>query len=142
MKYLIIENNTVVNAVLSDTPLFPNWVSTEGLDPSPSIGWTYESGVFTPPVVLEVPIIPGVYQITQFAFKSRLTDIERKAIRAASKVNEDIEDFMDLLNSAKYIDLKDATTRAGIFFLETAGLLNVGRALEILDTPINQNERP
>jgi len=140
MRYLIIENNSVTNVAIADSPLFPNWIAEEGLDPGPSIGWTYADGVFTPPPEPELP--PEVYQITQFAFKSRLTDVERKAIRAAAKTNEDIEDFMDLLNSAKYIDLQDPTTRAGITFLETAGLLASGRSVVILDSPILQNERP
>ena len=43
---------------------------------------------------------------------------------------------------ASYIDLNRADTRAGVQQLEAAGLLGTGRALQILDNPIQAIEVP
>lgn len=45
MKYAIIENDKVVNVVVSDTPLAPNWIASEVA----TIGDTYQSGEFIKP---------------------------------------------------------------------------------------------
>lgn len=43
------------------------------------------------------------------------------------------------VSESPYVDL--AQTRAGVQALEAAGLLAAGRALQILDAPIQQHER-
>ena len=98
-------------------------------------------------VVFELPrsnITPALPPriITGYFFKNRMTPDERKAIRALAKVNADVEDFMDLANSAQYIDLDDLVTRASLAALEAAGCLGAGRALQILDAPVQEKERP
>lgn len=81
-------------------------------------------------------------KITKLAFKMRFTDVERKTIRAAAKVNEDIEDFWDLVKDANYIDLSLQEVINGVKFLETSSLLVAGRANEILTNPVQAHEIP
>jgi hypothetical protein len=45
MKYAIIENNTVVNVAVANTPLADNWIASEVA----AIGDTYENGQFIKP---------------------------------------------------------------------------------------------
>jgi len=45
-------------------------------------------------------------------------------------------------NKARFTDLDDATTRAGVEQMETLGLIAEGRAAEILDAPVLDGERP
>jgi len=85
--------------------------------------------------------VPG-YKITRLAFKKRMTDAERIAVRGAAAVNDTIYDFMDLLSDATYVDLEDPETVAGVAALEGAGLLGAGRASEILTGAIQDIERP
>ena len=47
-----------------------------------------------------------------------------------------------VINAAEWIDLERADTRSGVQTLEAVGLIGVGRALEILDAPIEEDERP
>lgn len=92
-------------------------------------------------------------RITRLAFRNRLTLAEKAAIElaalddpaapmpqrqqaAALRANQ-----ADLA-AATFIDLARPDTRAGVQMLEAAGLLANGRALEILDAPIQPEERP
>lgn len=80
--------------------------------------------------------------ITAYALKARMTSVERIAIRTAAASTAAVADWVDLADSARYIDLDLAATRAGVEALETAGLLAAGRAAVILDTSITESERP
>ncbi len=46
------------------------------------------------------------------------------------------------VKAAQHIDLNDPETREGVHALESVGLIEPGRALEILDTPIHPKELP
>ena len=50
--------------------------------------------------------------------------------------------YMSKVDAATFIDLDRPDTRAGVQALEAAGLLIQGRALEILDAPVLDHERP
>lgn len=80
--------------------------------------------------------------VTVGAFKSRLSADERKAIRALARLDADVEDYMDILDSSRYVDLDDPRTRGGLQLMEAAGVLAPGRALEILDAPVQAWEQP
>ena len=56
MRYGIIENGVVVNAVVADAEFAAanGWVA---LDEFAGPGWTYADGVFTAPVIPE-PVVP------------------------------------------------------------------------------------
>ena len=82
--------------------------------------------------------------ITRLAFLSRFTDEEAVTIDLAS-IGATVEAasmrrYMSKVNAANFIDLSREDTRAGVIALESAGLLGVGRALEILDVPIAPHE--
>lgn len=79
-------------------------------------------------------------KITQLAFKNRLTAAERIKLRQAAKANATVEDAIDLLDTAMYVDLDRADTRSDLMTMEAIGLLAAGRALEVLDAPVQEHE--
>lgn len=84
--------------------------------------------------------------ITRLAFLDRFADEEAIAIDLASQgatvQAAAIRRYMSKINSAEFIDLDRPDTRTGVQALETAGLIADGRALEILDVPVQGHERP
>lgn len=84
-------------------------------------------------------------RITRLAFLDRFADAEAVAIDLASLgatvQAAGLRRYLHKVNSATYIDLGRADTREGVQALETAGLLGAGRALEILDAPVQPHER-
>lgn len=70
--------------------------------------------------------------MTQEVFTSRLTDQEMRNIYQASKVNIDVEIWLDRFKMAKEIDLDDAFLVNGLHGLAMAGLLTTERVQEIL----------
>lgn len=90
-----------------------------------------------------VPATPAPdMRITRLAFKNRMTQAERIAIRTAAELDPIVFDFMDLVSDAQFIDLSRADTQAGVNYLEQQGHLAAGRASEILNDPIQPDERP
>ena len=85
-----------------------------------------------------IPVINT--KLTRIKFKQRMTAAERIAVRAAADINPIIFDFLDLVSDATYIDLSLPETIAGVSYLESEGHLAVGRADEILLTPVTPNE--
>lgn len=79
-------------------------------------------------------------KISKLAFKQRMTQQERVAVREAAKTDAQVYDFQDLLDSATYVDLSRQDTIDGVSQLEQAGLLGAGRADEILNTPVSEEE--
>ena len=88
-------------------------------------------------------VAPGT-RITQLAFLNRFTDEEAIAIDLASigatPQAAGMRRYLNKVNAATHIDLSRIETRAGVIALESAGLLGVGRALVILDTPPADHE--
>ena len=82
------------------------------------------------------------FRITNLAFRNRFTAAEKTALYTAAKTNVDIQIYLDDVSAAAYIDLQRADTRAGVQELETAGLIAAGRALQILDAPVQPDEVP
>ena len=70
--------------------------------------------------------------LTQEAFTRRLTDQEMRNIYQASKVNIDVEIWLDRFKMAKEIDLDDTFLVNGLYGLAMAGLLSTERVQEIL----------
>ena len=101
------------------------------------VGQTRNSdGTFTPTTT------PPDMRVTKLAFKQRMTAAERIAIRTAATTDAIVYDFMDLVDSATFIDLARQDTQDGVNYLESAGLLAAGRAAQILTNPITDEERP
>lgn len=84
--------------------------------------------------------------VTRLAFLDRFTDEEAIAIDLASQgatvQAAAMRRYTAKVNAATFIDLDRPDTRAGVLALESAGLLAPGRALEILDAPVQDHERP
>lgn len=85
---------------------------------------------------------PVKTQVTRLAFRNRFSSAEKAALYNAAKTNVDIQIYLDDLNAASFIDLQRPDTRAAVQGLETAGLIGSGRALQILDAPIQPDEVP
>ena len=150
----IIENGIVANVIVADEWL--GGVRIEHLDPRPGIGWAYDGQVFTaPPAPPPEPETPQPRHITRLAFLQRITMSEHVAIELASMHDggKEITDpyniraatlrkMLQLVNAATWIDLGRTDTRELVMQLEAMGMLQPGRALEILDAEIQPVEMP
>lgn len=89
---------------------------------------------------------PTARNVSNKAFLSRFTDDEAIDIDLASigatRVAATVRRYLSKVNAAQHIDLAEDETRTGVQALEAAGLLKPGRALVILDTPIEPKELP
>lgn len=92
-------------------------------------------------------------RITRLAFRNRFTQAEKVALElaalddpAATLVQRQqaaaIRVHLADVNASTFVDLARDDTRAGVQALETGGLIGVGRALQILDAPVEAHERP
>ena len=89
---------------------------------------------------------PTERNVSRKAFLSRFTDAEAIDIDMASigatREAATVRRYLSKVNAAQHIDLADDETRTGVQALEAAGLLQPGRALVILDAPIEPKELP
>ena len=117
------------------------------------IGMDYADGVLSGEPTPDPAPAPGLRHITKLAFRNRFTLAEKVALEIAALDNRAalmparaqaaaLRANQADLAVATFIDLQRADTRAGVQMLEDAGLLAAGRALEILDTPVQPGERP
>jgi hypothetical protein len=92
-------------------------------------------------------------RITRLAFRNRFTQAEKVALEIAAlddpaatpaqrQQAAAIRVYLSDVNAATFIDLSSDGTRDGVEALEAGGLIGVGRALEILDAPVQAHERP
>ena len=99
------------------------------------------------------PPVPEPQRITRLAFRNRFTAAEKVALEIAALDNPAaamparaqaaaLRANQADLAAATFVDLQRADTRAGVQMLEAAGLLAAGRALQILDAPVEAHERP
>ena len=111
----------------------------------------YQSGSYR--LAPDVPTqTPEDRRITKLAFRNRFTKAEKAGIefatldyptvpiarrQQAAALRADLKDQ----EQATFIDLDDEDTRTGVLTLEAAGLIAAGRAVEILDTPVQDKER-
>lgn len=90
--------------------------------------------------------------VTVLGFRNRFKPAEKVALEIASLDNPaagmparqqaaSLRAFIKDVESATFIDLARPDTREGVQYLEIAGLLTEGRALEILDAEITDLER-
>lgn len=122
----------------------PDLVPIESLDTA-LIGqrWNAETQAFEPG---PPPELPTGRLVSNKAFLSRFTDDEAIDIDLASigatREAAAVRRYLSKVNAAQHIDLADNETRTGVQALEAAGLLQLGRALAILDAPIEPKELP
>lgn len=84
------------------------------------------------------PVNPPI--LSPYRFKRRFTQSERVAIRTAAATSPAIYDYMDMLDTAPSVNLTDELTQDGINSMEMMGLLTAGRAAQILNTPVSDEE--
>ena len=111
----------------------------------------YQSGSYR--LAPDVPTqTPEDRRITKLAFRNRFAKAEKAGIefaalgdptapiaqrQQAAALRADLKDQ----EQAAFIDLDDPDTRTGVLTLEAAGLIATGRAVEILDAPVQDKER-
>lgn len=98
-------------------------------------------------------LLPPDTRISRLAFRNRFTQAEKVMLelaglddptapmaqrQQAAAIRVHLEDVA----ASAFVDLARADTRAGVQSLEAAGLLAPGRALQILDAPVQAHERP
>ena len=142
---LIIQSNRIA-ATATDAYDGPDFFieAPADFDSTRMSEYRYEDGVLT---------IHSDARITRLAFRNRFTQAEKVALELASLDNPAttmaqrqqaaaIRVYLADVAASAFVDLKRADTRAGVQSLEAAGLLAAGRALQILDAPIDDHERP
>jgi len=158
--YALLGGGVVYNIIETDDSGWPEGIDITDVDPRPSIGWTYdEDEGFASPQPDDEPAPPENAPVvtrrivTLLAFDLRFTMEEQIAIDLASIDNPSapmeqraqaaaLRVSKERAKKAMFIDLDDPVTRQGVQFMEQAGLLVEGRALEILDADIQEGERP
>ncbi len=75
---------------------------------------------------------PEHYPLTHLQFLRRFSDKERLSITQARESEVRIADYFKLLELAKYINVEDPMVIEGVHMLEKIGLLEKGRAKQIL----------
>ena len=105
--------------------------------------WNPDAQAFEP---APPPAEPTERNVSRKAFLSRFTDAEAIDIDLASmgatREAATVRRYLSKVNAAQHIDLADDESRTGVQALEAAGLLQPGRALVILDAPIEPKELP
>ena len=115
-------------------------------------GLTWVLVEYTAPPAAAPEPVPQNTKITKLAFRNRFTMTEKVTLEIASLDNPAatmparqqaaaLRANLADTAAATFIDLSRPDTRAGVQMLEAAGLLGVGRALQILDAPVTDSER-
>jgi len=157
-QFALIENGVVVNVIDVGPDSWDEGIEITDLHPRPGIGWRHDDHAgFTAPAVPESDPAPGPVPpnriITNYAFDMRFSLDERVAIEMAGL--DDPAASMDAraqaaalrvsqerAKKAQFTDLDNPIVRASVEQMEAGGLLAPGRAAEILDTPVLDDERP
>ena len=145
VRYAQVVNGVVVMVIeAAEDPDGTNgqWIACGEAGP----GWLYDGEAFS------APAAPAPMRwITCLAFDNRFTQAESVLIEIAQlddpgasmparQAAAALRASQRKVDRATYMDLDRPDTRAGVLALEGAGLLASGRALEILDAPIQPQE--
>jgi hypothetical protein len=146
--YAILNNKTggdgfVLSLKSADRPADNGWIDISDIVPKPEIGSFYVNGAFFANTSTS---LPKDKFITRGMFKLRMTQAERIATRvlALSGTPEGMVamDFNDLLSDVPVVDLDQQEVIDGMRFLESVGVLDEGRASEIVGAEITSREKP
>ena len=132
MNIALINNGIVENIIVADLEFAEQLGYEQVIDVTDvfcSIGWLYDGTTFSEPPTPE-PI--KITILTPYEFLKRFTSEERKAIKAATLTNPDVDDLWTMFTVAQDIDLRNTDTINGVDALESLGILAEGRAAEIL----------
>ena len=151
MNYALIKSGRVESIVVAEAAfaqsIAAQWDAVTPAIDGCAIGWAWDGEAFTPPAPPPAPEpTPSPKHITRLAFLNRFTDAEAISIDLASigatEQAAGLRRYMNKVNAATFIDLARPDTRAGVQALEAGGVLAAGRAAEILDIDILDEERP
>ena len=154
MKYAVIDNGIVTNTIEADAEFAAALTGHDAVVQSATagIGWLWNGEQFSAPQTdPPAPQQPETRFITRLAFRNRFSQTEKAMLEIASLDNTAasmeqrqqaaaLRAYMKDVESATFIDLGRADTRAGVQTLEYLGLLGPGRAAEILDAPVQPDE--
>jgi len=156
--FALIENSAVVNVIDVGPEGWPDGIDITGMEPRPGIDWQYddETGFIAPAAPEPEPVpdpIPQNRIITNLAFDLRFTSDERTDIEEAStddpaasavarRMSAALRVSQKRAEKALFTDLDNPVTRASVEQMEALGLIGPGRAAEILDAPVLDEERP
>lgn len=98
-------------------------------------------------------VLAPATRITRLAFRNRFTQSEKVALELAAlddpaatlaqrQQAAAIRVHLADVAASTLVDLGRDDTRAGVQALESGGLIGAGRALQILDAPVEAHERP
>ena len=133
----------------NSTPIAPRLLSTDNTPGVPRSRWVGYAWV-----VRLNPAAPVVMPwITLLAFRKRFTQAERAMLErkslddpAGTEVQRNraaaVRAWFADLAATGYADLADSDVRTPVIQMETVTWIAVGRALQILDAPIQPSERP
>lgn len=164
MEYALIKSGSVQNVIVADeafiAAIASEWGHIERIDTPAEralgvgVGWGWDGAAFIAPPPGQAPTpspADVARRITKLAFRNRFTKAEKAGIefaalddptapisqrQQAAALRADLKDQ----EQATFIDLDDEDTRTGVLTLEAVGLIAAGRAVEILDTPVQDKE--
>lgn len=147
-----VANGVVENLFIGAQEDFPTAIDVTDLVPQPAVGWLHDGAGFMPNNATGTG---GAARrlVTRRALRSRFTIPELVGIEIASlddpaapiearHTAATLRVLLATLNSADFIDLDFAEARMGVQMIGQFGLLTAERVTEILDTPVDDSERP
>lgn len=145
-KYAVIDKGVVVNIIIAQpgsAALPSGAVNIESVSPSPSIGWTYNGGVFTAPVVPTLswsdPALDSRYfWIDVGPFFDRFG---AKALSITGSADVQVQGLVTLLLPRKYVDLKRADLPSMLDLLVSKGLITAAEKTAVLNPITTEYER-
>jgi len=141
----LIDEPTVYYRTLDGQPMDPAPHDVLEAPASSTPSW------YTPPD--PVYVVPeAARHINKLDFRLRFTVAEKATIELASlddplagasqrQMSALLRSAFRDLEAARFVDLDFQETRNGVLMLESEGLIATGRALEILDAPVQPSER-
>lgn len=113
--------------------------------------WVVQPVQVTPEIPEPLPVSTDM-RITKLAFRNRFTSEEKIKLELSSiddpsasieirQMQAAIRVYMKDLDSATWVDMSSTNTITGLNQLELMGLINHGRATEIINGPIQEWER-
>lgn len=142
---------------LRTVPMAPPSQSTTTTEGEPRANWTGTAWVMlpyvAPPPEPEPQPVVAPRVVSVLGFRSRFTPAEKAAIEWAAVDRPDQPEAQRMQAAAlratladqaaaQFIHLDDPVTVVGVQGLEALGIIEPGRALAILDTPIEPKELP
>jgi hypothetical protein len=133
MRWAVIENGIVTNVILMDD--VSQWNNPELVVPLETnefvnIGWIYDENAeprFAAPAVAAVQ-----QRWTAYQFLQRFTAAERATMRSLALTDENVADFLQLLQAAQEVVSDDPMTVAGMDYAVSVGIVTAERKMEIL----------